>query len=71
MTSTIPYEILEERAAKQRRDIHNRVTELRSVVAERLDVNNLAREYLWPAAGIAGVLALGLGWGIAGIFDRR
>ncbi len=70
MTSNIPYEILEERAANQRRQIHNRVTELRTAVAERLDVKRAAREYLWPAAGVAGLLALAVGYGIAGIFTR-
>ncbi len=70
MTSSIPYEILEERAAQQRRQLHNRVIELRTTLADRLDVKKNAREYLWPAAGVAALLALSLGYGIAGIFTR-
>ncbi len=70
MTSNIPYELLEERAAKQRRDLHNRVVELRSTVAERLDVKNAAREYLWPAAGVAAAVGLMLGYGLTGIFTN-
>ncbi len=68
MTSHIPYELLEERAAKQRRELHNRVVELRTTVAERLDVKKTAREYLWPAAGVSAVVALVIGYGLAGIF---
>lgn len=68
MTSNIPYELLEERAAQQRRELHNRVVELRSTVAERLDVNKVAREYLWPAAGVSAVVGLLLGYGLTGIF---
>lgn len=70
MTSNIPYELLEERAAKQRRDLHNHVVELRSTMAERLDVKNAAREYLWPATGAAALLGLLLGYGLTGIFTN-
>ena len=38
MTSAVPYEIFEERAAQQRRQLHNSVSELRLTLAERLDV---------------------------------
>jgi ElaB/YqjD/DUF883 family membrane-anchored ribosome-binding protein len=68
MTSNIPYELLEERAAQQRRELHNRVVEFRTTVAERLDVNKVAREYLWPAAGVSAVVGLLLGWGLTGMF---
>jgi hypothetical protein len=66
----MPYEIYEQRAAEQRRRIHNSVTDLRHSVKERLDVKRNAREYLWPAAGVAAVLGLALGWGITGLFTR-
>jgi hypothetical protein len=70
MTSNIPYELLEERAAKQRRELHNRVVELRSTVADRLDATKVAREHLWPAAGLASLLGLLLGYGLTGIFTN-
>lgn len=70
MTSNIPYELIEERAAKQRRDLHNHVVELRSTMAERLDVKNAAREYLWPAAGAAAFVGLLLGYGLTGMFTN-
>jgi hypothetical protein len=70
MTSPVPYELFEERAAKQRREIHNRVVELRSTVADRLDARKVAREYLWPAAGIASLLGLLLGYGLTGFFTN-
>jgi len=70
MTSSVPYEHYEQRAAEQRRRIHNSVVELRHTVQERLDVKRNAREYLWPIAGVAAVLGLALGWGITGVFVR-
>lgn len=70
MTSHVPYELLEERAAKQRREIHNHVVELRSTVADRLDARKVARELLWPAAGVASLLGLLLGYGLTGIFTN-
>ena len=71
MTSNIPYELLEERAAAQRRELHNRVVELRTTVADRLDVTKAAREHVWPAAGVSAVIALVLGYGLAGIFTAE
>ena len=68
MTSRVPFELLEERAAEQRRQLHNSVSELRSSVRERLDVKKNAREYLLPASGVAAVLGLVMGYGLAGIF---
>lgn len=70
MTNSVPYELMEERAAEQRRRIHNSVTELRHSVQERLDVKRNAREFLWPTAGVAAVLGLALGYGVAGLFTR-
>ncbi len=69
--SGLPADILETRAADQRRELHNRVTELRSTLRDSLDLKRNAREYLWPAAGVAGVLGLILGYGFTGIFTGR
>ena len=68
MTSQIPYEILEERAAEQRRQLHNSVTELRSSVRERLDVKRTVNQHFAAVAGITGLVALVVGWGFAGLF---
>ena len=68
MTSNVPYEVLEERAASQRRQLHNHVVELRSTVNDRLDAKKVAREYLGPAAGIAAFVGLLLGYGLTGMF---
>jgi hypothetical protein len=70
-SSGLPADILETRAADQRRALHNRVTELRSTLRESLDLQKNAREYLWPAAGVAGFLGLVLGYGFTGIFTGR
>lgn len=74
MTSSIPVDVLEKRAAEQRRQIHNTVTELRQsvkqTVKEKLDVKPYAREYLWPAAGAMAFIGLILGYSFTGMFTR-
>jgi hypothetical protein len=71
MTRSMPVDILEERAADQRRQLHNAVVELKSNLQESLDIRRNAREHLWPAAGAAAVLGLMFGYGLAGIFTRQ
>lgn len=72
LSMNVPPEILEKRAAEQRRNLHNCVQELRTVVTERVrektDVKRNARRYFGPLAGIAAVLGLSIGWGLTGIF---
>jgi hypothetical protein len=66
----LPTQVLEQRAAEQRRRLHNSVTELREqvrgTVREKLDVRKRAREYVWPAAGTAFLFSLLIGYGTAG-----
>ena len=69
MTQPIP--ALEERAAAQRRQIHNTMDELRSTVKYRLDPQRNAREYLFPAMGVAAILGLVAGFLFTGMFTRR
>ncbi len=72
MTSgTIPVEVLEERAADQRRQLHNRVVELKSSLREALDLRRNAREYILPASGAAALVGLVLGYGFTGMFTRH
>jgi hypothetical protein len=68
MTSRVPFELLEQRAAEQRKQLHNSVSELRSTVREKLDVKKNAREYLLPASGVAAALGLVMGYGLTSIF---
>jgi len=68
MTSSVPFELLEQRAAEQRRQIHNSVNDLRGALREKLDVKHNAREHLLPASGIAAFLGVAIGYGIAGLF---
>ncbi len=70
MTSSIPVDILEKRAAEQRRQIHNSVVELRQSVKDKLDVKRNVYEHWWPVAGAVTLLGLILGYSIAGIFTR-
>jgi ElaB/YqjD/DUF883 family membrane-anchored ribosome-binding protein len=74
-SASLPPEILEQRAAEQRRRLHESVVELKSTVREEvrehLDVNRYAREYFWQAAGSAAVLGLVMGYSFAGMFTRR
>lgn len=75
MNNGIPFEVLEQRAAEQRTKIHQSVEELKQLktnvtenVREKLDPRNLAREHFWPAVGVASLLGLVLGHGLAAVF---
>jgi hypothetical protein len=70
MTNTVPADVLEARAAEQRRQLHNSMTELRSTLRERLDLKKNARQYLWPATGAATAIGLIAGYMFGGIFAR-
>lgn len=69
--SNLPAEVLEQRAAEQRRRLHNSVSELRTsvteTVRETLDVKRYLREYAGPVTAAAGVLGLLLGYSVAGV----
>jgi ElaB/YqjD/DUF883 family membrane-anchored ribosome-binding protein len=73
MSDSLPTDVLEQRAAEQRRRIHASVSELRSTVRERLDVRRNAEDYgrqhLPQAVAAAGVFGLALGWIVGGAFD--
>jgi ElaB/YqjD/DUF883 family membrane-anchored ribosome-binding protein len=73
--SSIPAEVLEQRAAEQRRRLHNSVSELRSSVAETvketLDAKKYLREYAGPATATAAAVGLLMGYAVAGVFTRR
>jgi hypothetical protein len=73
--SSIPAEVLEQRAAEQRRRLHNSVSELRSSVNEtvrdKLDPKKYLREYAGPAAAVAAIAGLLLGYSMTGMFTRR
>ncbi len=68
VNSNLPADILEVRAAEQRRRIHETVLELRGQVEEKLDVRRQAAEYVLPASGVAALVGLVVGWGFAGLF---
>ncbi len=71
----LPAELLEKRAAEQRRSLHNHVQELRSVVRneirERTDVKKNVRRHFGAVAGVTAMLALSAGYGFAGMFTRQ
>ena len=70
MTNMMPMEVLETQAATQRKQLHDDVAELRTQLREKLEPKRLAREYVAPASGIAALVGLVLGYGVAGIFTR-
>ena len=70
MSNPMPISILEQRAAAQRRQLHNSVSELRSSVQQKIDVKHQLRQHFAPAAGVVGVLGLALGWAATGAFVR-
>ncbi len=82
LPSHFPSEVLEQRAADQRRRLHNSVSDLRSSltglksaveedVRERLDPSRLARQRLGQLSVGASVLGLFLGYSFTGLFTRR
>ena len=67
--SKMPTDILEVRAAEQRRRIHQTVLALREQVEEKLDVRRQAAQYVWPATGVVALVGLVFGWGAAAMFS--
>ena len=70
MTSPLSVDILEQRAAQQRHQLHNTVEELRHAVKDKLDVKRNVRQHIWPAAGALAVIGLALGYSLTGLFTR-
>jgi ElaB/YqjD/DUF883 family membrane-anchored ribosome-binding protein len=68
MTEGIPVDVLEKRAADQRRHLHNTVSELRQSVRQRLDVKRNVREHLWSASAAAAIVGLVAGYAVTGVF---
>jgi len=68
MTEGIPVDVLEKRAADQRRQLHNSVVELRHSVQEKLDVKRNVRNHLGMIAGVMAAAGLILGYTVTGIF---
>lgn len=68
MRSGIPTDILEQRAAEQRRELHNSVSELRFALRERMNLRRQARQFLLPAAAVAGMFGLAFGYIVTGVF---
>ncbi|MGI9103149.1 MAG: hypothetical protein ACR2IF_11980 [Terriglobales bacterium] len=69
ISPNVPADMLEVRAAEQRRRIHDSVLELREHIEDKLDVRKKAGEYVLPASGAAAFLGLLLGYGIASMFS--
>jgi hypothetical protein len=67
--ASVPTDILEMRAAEQRRRIHETVLELREQLEDKLDVRKKASEYIAPASGAAALLGLLFGYGVASMFS--
>lgn len=67
--ASVPTDILEMRAAEQRRRIHETVLELRGQLEDKLDVRKKASEYIVPASGAAAFLGLLFGYGVASMFS--
>jgi hypothetical protein len=75
MMDSLPADVLEKRAADQRRQLHNSIAELRTTVRDkvrsRLDYKRQAREHLWPAIGVISLVGLTMGYGTAGMFTKH
>lgn len=71
MNEILPAEILEARAAEQRRRLHDSLQELRGTVRERIDIRRNVRQHFLPVAGVAGMVGLLFGYSFGGIFTRH
>ena len=71
MTKPLPADVLEAKAAEQRRQLHESVLDLRTTLRETLDVKRQARQHLRPAAGATAFIGLLLGYTVAGLFARK
>lgn len=73
-SNNLPADVLEQRAAEQRRRLHNSVSELRSsvteVVREKLDLKRYFRQYMVPATTVVVICGLLVGYSTAGMFTR-
>lgn len=67
MTDLPSYD-LQLKAAEERRQLHESVSELKCRVRDRLDVKRNADEHLFAACGVAALVALAAGYGLTGIF---
>ena len=70
MTEGIPVDVLEKRAADERRQLHNSVQELRESVHERLDVKRNVRNHLGTICGAMAVIGVAVGYTVTGVFTR-
>lgn len=68
MTQGIPVEELEKRAADERRQLHNKVQELRKSVHDTLDFKRNVRNHLGLVAGVLALAGLVLGYTLTSIF---
>ncbi|HEU5403209.1 MAG TPA: hypothetical protein VFU86_17770 [Terriglobales bacterium] len=72
MTSGLPTDILEQRAASERQRLHDSVAELRVTMKDKLNLRrnaeDYARQHLSGSAALAALLGLAFGWAIGGIF---
>lgn len=68
MTEGIPVDVLEKRAADERRQLHNSVLELRQTVQNRFDVKRNVRNHLGVVSGALAITGLALGYFLTGIF---
>ena len=68
MTEGIPVDVLEKRAADERRQLHNSVQELRESVHDWLNVKRNVRNHLGTVAAVLAIAGLALGYGLTGIF---
>ena len=70
MTDLPSYD-LELKAAEDRRRLHRTVSELKSAVRDKLDVNKNVRQHLGLLCGISALLGLAAGYTVTGVFTHQ
>lgn len=69
--SDLPSYDLEQQAARDRRQLHGSVVELRDVMRDTLDVQKNLREHLVLAMTATACLAFALGYAVTGMFTAH
>jgi len=69
--SDLPSYDLEQKAARDRRQLHSSVVELRHAVRDTLDLKKNLREHLVLAATASATIAFALGYAVTGMFTAH
>jgi hypothetical protein len=71
MNLPVPVDLLEERAAEERRNLRRDLKNVKYTWEHKLNIKQNLREHLWQAAGISALVSGALGYAAAGLLTGR